>query len=110
MAMGGDMREQEPMTQTMKASEARAQFSTVLNQVYRKQKRVVVEKSGIPVAAIVSAEDLQALQRLEAERSADFDVLFRIGNAFKDVPDEELAREVSAALTQVRTEQRKHEG
>jgi prevent-host-death family protein len=104
------MREQEPVTQTMKASEARAQFSAVLNQVYRKQKRVVVEKSGIPVAAIVSAEDLQALQRLEEQRSADFDVLFRIGDAFKGVPDAELAREVSAALTQVRAEQRRHEG
>ena len=41
------------MTQVMKASEARAQWSQLLNKVFRSQTRVVVEKSGIPVAAVI---------------------------------------------------------
>ena len=45
------MPEREPMTQTLKASEARAQWSQLLNKVFRRQARVIVEKSGIPVAA-----------------------------------------------------------
>ncbi len=62
------MRELEPITQTMKASEARENFSQLLNKVFRGETRVIVEKSGIPVAAIVSAEDLKALAEFEAQR------------------------------------------
>jgi prevent-host-death family protein len=49
------------MTKTIKASEARQQFSQLLNEVFRRETRVIVEKSGIPVAAIVSAEDFKRL-------------------------------------------------
>jgi prevent-host-death family protein len=55
------MQEQEPMTKTIKASVARQQFSQLLNDVFRKESRVVVEKSGIPVAAIISASDFSGL-------------------------------------------------
>jgi prevent-host-death family protein len=66
---GGEVQEPEPMTKTIKASEARQQFSKVLNEVFRGESRVVVEKSGIPVAAIISASDFKRLARLEAERN-----------------------------------------
>ena len=49
------MREQEPMTQTMKISEVKNTLSSLVNKVYRNETRVLVEKSGIPVAAIISA-------------------------------------------------------
>ena len=52
----------------VKASEARQQFSGLLNEVYDRQARVIVERSGIPVAAIVSPDDLADLERVEAER------------------------------------------
>jgi prevent-host-death family protein len=58
------MQEREPMTKTLKASEARQQFSELLNQVFKGETRVLVEKSGIPVAAIVSTTDLNKLQQL----------------------------------------------
>jgi prevent-host-death family protein len=101
------MRErEEPMTQTMNASAVREDWSQVLNQVYRKETRVVVEKSGIPVAAIVSTDDLSLLQRFEAERAQRFAALDRIGEAFKDVPTAELEAEVDKAVTAVRQENR----
>lgn len=94
------------MTQVMKASEVRAQWSQLLNKVFRNQTRVVVEKSGIPVAAVISAEDLGRFTRLEEQRAQRFKVLDRIGEAFKNVPEKEIEREVKKAISQVRAEKR----
>lgn len=96
------MREQEPMTQTLKASEARQNFSQLINQVFKGETRVLVEKSGIPVAAIISAEDLKRLTQLEAEWNRDFAVIDEIRDAFKEVPDDELEREVARAVVSAR--------
>jgi prevent-host-death family protein len=103
----GGMHEREPMTKTMKASEARQQFSQLLNEVFRGEARVIVEKSGIPVAAIVSAEDFKQISRIEDERRRDFAILDIMREAFKDVPAEEIEREVSRALREIREENRK---
>ncbi|MDP9371376.1 MAG: type II toxin-antitoxin system prevent-host-death family antitoxin [Chloroflexota bacterium] len=69
------MGEREPVTEMVKASEARQQWSQLLNWVFRKGTHMIVEKSGIPVAAIVSADDLRRPERLEAERAADLAIL-----------------------------------
>jgi hypothetical protein len=42
-----------------------------VNGVYRKETRILLEKRGIPVAAIIAADDLKRFARLEREgRSA----------------------------------------
>lgn len=96
------MREREPLTKTMKASEARQQFSQLLNQVFRREARVVVEKSGIPVAAIISTNDLDRLTQLEAQRAERFEALDATREAFEDVPDEELEAEITRAVASAR--------
>jgi prevent-host-death family protein len=101
------MREREPMTKTMKATEARQQFSQLLNQVFRRETRVVVEKSGIPVAAIISATDLERLNQLEAQRAERFKALDATREAFRDVPDDELEAEVAKAVASARRKLRK---
>src|SRR3990172_1925609 len=103
------MGERKPVTKTIKASEVRQQFSQLINQVFRKETRVIVEKSGIPVAAIVAAEDLARLQELEAQRQEDFKALDATRQAFKDVPDEELEEEVVKAVAKVRQNFRRGE-
>ncbi len=100
------MREPEPMTQTMNVTQVRENWSKTLSAVFKRQTRVVLEKAGIPVAALVSPQDLERLRRYDAEREADFAVLDRIGAAFADVPDEELEREVANAVAQARAELR----
>lgn len=90
------------MTQVMKASEARQQWSQLLNDVFRNQTRVVVEKSGIPVAAVISAEELERFTQMEEQRAQRFKVLDRIGEAFKDISEKELDREVQRAVSSVR--------
>lgn len=90
------------MTQVMKASEVRKEWSQLLNKVFKGQTRVVVEKSGIPVAAVISAEDLERLTKIEKQRAERFKVLDEIGEAFKDVPQEKLLSEITRAIKQVR--------
>jgi prevent-host-death family protein len=97
---------EQPTTQTMKISEVKQQLNRLVNQVYRRETRVMVEKSGIPVAGIVSAEDLRRLDQLDRERAERFKVLEEFGEVFKDVPVEELEREVARALAEVRAERR----
>ncbi len=92
------------MTQVMKASDVRQQWSQLLNKVFRDQTRVVVEKSGIPVAAVISAEDLKRFNKLEEQRVQRFKVLDRIGEAFKDIPADEIEREVQRAINEVRAD------
>ena len=97
---------QQPTTQTMKISTVRAELNNLVNQVYRHETRVVVEKSGIPVAALVSTDDLKRLDELGRERAARFAILDEFRAPFKDVPPEEIEREVELALAEVRAEMR----
>jgi prevent-host-death family protein len=47
------------------ASEARKRFADILNEVEFKGGRVVLDRRGKPVAAVVPFEDLELLERLE---------------------------------------------
>ena len=96
----------QPTTQTMKISEVKQQLNRLVNQVYRRETRVMVEKSGIPVAAIVSAEDLQRLDRLDRERAKRFKALEEFAAGFADQSPEEIERETARAIAEVRAEQR----
>lgn len=100
------MPERERTMQTVNATAARQQFSELVNRVFRREARVLIEKSGIPVAAIISADDLEKLGRLEAERERDFAVLDEVGRAFQDVPPAVIEREVAKAVRSVRSERR----
>jgi prevent-host-death family protein len=93
-------------TQTMKISDVKQQLNSLVNRVYRRETRVIVEKSGIPVAGIVSADDLRRLERLDEERAERFAILDAFGEAFRDVPAEELEREVARALAEARSRRR----
>jgi len=98
------MREDEPITQTVQASEARQHFSQLLTRVFRKETRVIVERSGIPVAAIVSADDLDRLNRLDAERDERRRLLERLREPFKGIPSEQIERDVADLIAEVRAE------
>ncbi len=98
------MSKQSPSLQTVSASEARHEFTKLLGQVTRQGGRVLVEERGGPVAAIISAQDLARLNRLEQERQQDFDILDELGSAFADVPAEAIEREVAKAVAEVRRE------
>jgi prevent-host-death family protein len=100
------MREQEPMTQTMKISDVKNTLSSLVNKVYRKETRVLVEKAGIPVAALVSAEDLKQLARLDAERAERRRVVAAMRGPFRGVSPEEIEQETPRAVSEVQAEMR----
>jgi len=100
------MGEHEPMTQTMKISDVKNQLSSLVNEVYRKETRVLVEKAGIPVAALVSTADLKQLARLDAQRAERRRVVAAMREPFRDVPPEEITRETAKAVAEVRAEMR----
>jgi prevent-host-death family protein len=91
-------------TRAVKLTEARSTFSSIVNEVYRDHNRVVIEKSGIPVAAIVSVTDLERLDRLDVQRAADNEILNRFASHFANFSTEELEAEVAKAIAEVRAE------
>ena len=92
------MREHDPMTQTMNISEGKNQIANVLNRVYRQETRVLAEKSGIPVAAVVSTEDLARLQRLDREWEQTTQAIARLSQAFADIPVPELEAKIDEII------------
>ncbi len=92
----------QPMTQTLNITTARSQLSDLVNQVFRRESRVIIEKSGIPVAALVSAEDVARLEEFERQREEDSAFLDEIQAKFIEVPLEEHEREVARAVREAR--------
>jgi prevent-host-death family protein len=86
----------------VKLTEARSTFSAIVNEVYREHDRVIVEKSGIPVAAIVSLSDLERLNRFERERDERFKVMDEFSAAFSGVDQEEIEREAARSVAEAR--------
>jgi prevent-host-death family protein len=74
----------------MKISEVKNSLSSLVNKVYRKETRILIEKSGIPVAALVSADDLSRLQQLDRDWEGGTRAFERISEALADVPIGEL--------------------
>lgn len=93
-------------TRTMKISDVRSELNSLVNRVYHGETRVLIEKSGIPVAVIVSLKDLRLIEQVEERRQEAFAVLDAIGAGFKDVTEEEIERETAKALAEVRAEMR----
>jgi prevent-host-death family protein len=96
------MKSQSPKTQTMKISDVRSQLNTLVNRVYRNETRVLVEKSGIPVAALVSIEDLELLSGIAAKDREAWEILEAMRRPFRDVPPEEIEREALRAADEAK--------
>jgi len=50
---------------TVSVSAARSKFQELLNRVGFGQERILVERRGKPIAAIISVEDLKRLEAIE---------------------------------------------
>ena len=94
--------QQTPTETVMRLTETKQQLSEVVNRVARGETRVVVEKSGLPVAAIISFEEYRLFRQQDQDRAARFGAMSRISEAFADVPVDELELQVERALVQAR--------
>ena len=93
-------------TETLEFADARQHLSQVVNRVARREARVLVEKSGVPVAAIVSPDDLRRLTELDERREEQFAAMAAFSEAFADVPVEELEEQVVRSLAEARAQLR----
>jgi prevent-host-death family protein len=59
------------MFSSISAMQLRASIGDVLNRIQYRGERVVVERKGEPVAAIIGVADLQRLETMEAERELE---------------------------------------
>lgn len=100
------MSDKIPTTETMTISDVRAGLNQLVNRVYRHETRVIVEKSGIPVAAVVSVDDVRRLQQLDEDLAKRRRVLEAMREPFRDVPPEEIERETQRIISEMRDEER----
>jgi len=90
-------------TRTIPALEARTQLGQIMKDVQGGRVRVLVEKSGVPMVAIISADEFR---RVITEREARFEVIDRIRRRLPPVSDVEIEQDVRAALKRVRRRRR----
>ena len=95
-----------PVIETMNVSDTRKQLSETLDLVRRHEARVVVEKSGIAIGALVSMDDLALLKRRDADRSRLLEVMAELSKGFEDVSESEVEAEVEKAIAEVNAERR----
>lgn len=99
-----------PAETIMKLTDTKQRLSQVVDQVARGETRVIIEERGLPVAAIISAEEYQRFKAEEVDkttRRARLEALvIRLSEAFSDVPEDELNRQVERAVQEVRSERR----
>jgi len=93
-----------PETETLKISEAKARLSSLVNEVHSQERRILIEKAGVPVAALISFEDLERLRRSEREWNERFAVVDSLREAFADLPPEQIERDITAIVREMRDE------
>ncbi|MGH7203490.1 MAG: type II toxin-antitoxin system Phd/YefM family antitoxin [Candidatus Levyibacteriota bacterium] len=96
------------MIQTIKASEVRSNWSQLLNKVFRGNTEIIVEKSGIPIAALVSTQDYQKLQKIKQKQEKDFALIKEIKAAFKSQTQDQISEGVQKSITAARTEMKQN--
>jgi prevent-host-death family protein len=89
------------MVKRYTAQEARENLSDILGTVFYGKEPVIVEKRGRPVAVLISPEDFELLQQ---ERERRFAVIDRIQERNADFDPEEVLRDVTAVVEEVRRE------
>lgn len=81
------------------AVEARVHLGDIMKRSFKKGDRFIVEKAGIPMIAILSAEEYT---RFIQEREEQFKVFDRIRAKMPNVAAEEIEKDVRAATQAVR--------
>lgn len=94
----------EPPTQTRTMSEVQRELSTLVQAVHRGKTRVIVERDGVAVAALVPIADLTRLQHLDREWDEHTKAIGRISEAFADVPTEVVEAEIDRIIADIRRE------
>lgn len=92
---------------TITAMQLRRTSGKLLDRVFYKGERFVIEKAGEPRAAIVPLREFEEMKRLKAEaKKRLFAMTDEIRQAFANEDKEEIEREIKNAIREVRREKR----
>lgn len=94
-------------TRRVAAATARQTFSQLLTDVRREETPVIIEKGGVPVAAVVPLSMLERDRRRDEQRAERIALLQRLRQPFENVPLGELEREAADAVAAARTARRR---
>lgn len=89
------MAKELPMQKKIGATEARNNLGRLLNRVHQREEHLVVEKLGIPVAAVISMDDYEHYRRLlAAETLEDLGRKMGAGAKRQGLTEEQLIEEM----------------
>lgn len=87
------------MKRRISAVEARRRLGEILESVYYRGDEVVIERAGKAMAVVIPAERYEAMER---SRERFFELIEKNWERNKDIPYEEIEREVQQAVEEVR--------
>ena len=87
------------MKRRISAVEARKRLGEILESVYYRGDEVVIERAGKAMAVVIPAERYEAMER---SRERLFDLIEENWERNKDIPYEDIEREVQQAIGEVR--------
>lgn len=90
------------MKRRISAVEARKRLGEVLEGVYYRGDEVIIERAGKPMAVVVPAERYEAIER---SRERLWELIEHNWEKNKDVPSEEIEKEIEEAIREVRAQQ-----
>ena len=88
------------MTRHVSSREARNRFADIMGSVRYGGEEIIVERSGRPMAAVIPVD---TYERLVAERRTRFEVLDQIRAHLPDASPEEIEKDVTQAIDELRT-------
>lgn len=92
--------------ETLSLTEVEKRLYSIVERVSRQETRILVEDNGVPVAGIVSLQDVQRLERLDRERAESCKAIEAFAAGFADQSAEDIEREVTKAIAEVRAANR----
>ena len=96
-------------TRRIAAATARRTFSQLLSDVRREEAPVIIEKGGVPVAAVVPLSMLERDRRWDEERAERVALLQRLRQPFEGIPSSRLEREAADGVTAARAARRREQ-
>lgn len=81
------------------AVEARVHLGEIMKRSFKKGERFIVEKAGIPMIAILSADEYT---RLIQEREEQFKIFDKIRSKVPNITAEEVEKDVRKAIQAIR--------
>ena len=86
---------------TIPALKARTQLGQIMKRSFKNKERFIVEKSGIPMVAIINAGEYEEFVRMMERRDELFKVFDKNYNP-DNISDAEVERDIQEAIKAVR--------